>query len=358
MLRTIVVVTALLIGGHGSDEGRRGAETGPRPVQADPVRVVATLPVYADLVKKIGGAQVDVSAIAAPNEDAHFVRPKPSFALSIRRADLFITTGLDLELWAPTVLDRARNADVAEGGRGYVTAYTGIELLDIPVVADRSGGDVHIFGNPHLTTDPLRALQVARNITVGLGRVAPDRTRVWSAGLERFTEEIHRRLFGDRLMELLGGDLLERLALQGRLHTFLESEEFEGRPLISELGGWLGVAEAFRGRDIICYHKNWAYLEDRFGVRCAEFVEAKPGIPPTPGHVVSLLEKMTSERIEVILAASHYDERKVETVAERGRARSVVVALNPGGRAGVEDYFALVDSWIDGLALAFAGPGA
>ena len=158
-------------------------------------------------------------------------------------------------------------------------------------------------------------------------------------------------------MELLGGDLLEQLALQGTLHAFLEGEEFEGRPLISELGGWLGVAEAFRGRDIICYHKNWAYLEDRFGVRCADFVEAKPGIPPTPGHVASLLEKMTSEGIGVILAASHYDERKVEMVAQRGVARSVIVPMNPGGRAGADDYFALVDIWVDGLAQAFAGPG-
>ena len=266
MLKIIAAVTAL------------GLVVGEAAGQADPVRVVATLPVYGDLVEKIGGAEVDVSAIAAPNEDAHFVRPKPSFALSIRRADLFITTGLDLELWAPTVLDRAGNADVSEGGRGYVTAYTGIELLDIPVAADRSGGDVHIFGNPHLTTDPLRALQVARNITVGLRRVAPNRTRVWNAGLARVTAEIHRRLFGDRLVELLGGDLLEQLTLQGTLHAFLEGEEFEGRPLISQLGGWLGVAEAFRGRDIICYHKNWAYLEDRFGLRCADFVEAKPGI--------------------------------------------------------------------------------
>ena len=298
MLRIIAAVIAL------------GSMVGEGSAQANPVRVVATLPVYADLVEKIGGAEVDVSAIAAPNEDAHFVRPKPSFALSIRRADLFITTGLDLELWAPTVLDRAGNSGVSEGGRGYVTAYTGIELLDIPVSADRSGGDVHIFGNPHLTTDPLRALQVARNITVGLGRVAPDRTGVWNAGLARVAAEIHRRLFGDRLVELLGGDLLEQLALQGTLHEFLEDEEFEGRPLISQLEGWLGVAEAFRGRDIICYHKNWAYLEDRFGVRCADFVEAKPGIPPTPGHVASLLEKMTSEGIGVILAASHYDRTK------------------------------------------------
>jgi ABC-type Zn uptake system ZnuABC Zn-binding protein ZnuA len=345
MLRTIAAITAL------------GLLAGEASAQADPVRVVTTLPVYADLVEKIGGAEVEVSAIAAPNEDAHFVRPKPSFALSIRRADLFITTGLDLEIWAPTVLDRAGNADVAEGGRGYVTAYTGIELLDIPVAADRSGGDVHVFGNPHLTTDPLRALQVARNITVGLGRVAPDRTGVWNAGLASLAADIHRRLFGDRLVELLGGDLLEQLALQGSLHTFLEAEEFEGRRLISELGGWLGAAEAFRGRDIICYHKNWAYLEDRFGVRCAEFVEAKPGIPPTPGHVASLLAKMTSEGITVILAAAYYDERKVETVAERGMARSVVVPMNPGGRAGVDDYFALVDMWVDGLAQAFAGSG-
>ena len=346
MLRIITAVITL------------GLTMGEGAAQADPVRVVAALPVYADLAEKIGGAEVDVSAIAAPNEDAHFVRPKPSFAVSIRRADLFITTGLDLELWAPIVLDRAGNADVSEGGRGYVTAYTGIELLDIPVAADRSGGDVHIFGNPHVTTDPLRALQVARNITVGLGRVAPDRTADWNAGLARVEAEIHRRLFGARLVELLGGDLLEQLALQGTLHSFLEGEEFEGRPLISELGGWLGVAEAFRGRDIICYHKNWAYLEDRFGVRCADFVEAKPGIPPTPRHVASLIEKMTNEGIGVILAASHYDERKVETVAQRGMARSVVVPMNPGGRAGVDDYFALVDTWVDGLAQAFAGPGA
>ena len=345
MLRIIAPVMVLgLLAGEGA-------------AQADPVQVVTTLPVYADLVRKIGGAAVEVSAIAAPNEDAHFVRPKPSFALSIRRADLFVTTGLDLDVWAPTVLDRAGNADVAEGGRGYVTAYTGIELLDIPVTADRSGGDVHIFGNPHLTTDPLRALQVARNIAVGLGRVAPDRSAVWNAGLARFEAEIHRRLFGDRLVELLGADLLEQLALQGNLHSFLESEEFEGRPLLTQLGGWLGVAEAFRGRDIICYHKNWAYLENRFGVRCAEYVEAKPGIPPTPGHVAALLEKMSNEGIRVLLAASYYDERKVETVAQRGMARSVVVPMNPGGRAGVDDYFALVGTWVNDLSQAFAGSG-
>jgi len=319
-----------------------------------PVRVVATLPVYADLAKTIGRTEVEVTSIASPNEDAHFVRPKPSFAVSVRRADLFITTGMDLELWAPTVLDRAGNAGVSEGGLGYVTAYTGIELLDIPASVDRSQGDVHIFGNPHVTTDPLRALQVARNITVGLKRVAPDRSQVWDAGLASLTEEIHRRLFGDRLMELLGGDLLEQLALQGNLHSFLGGEEFEGRPLIGELGGWLAIAEAFRGSDIICYHKNWAYLEDRFGVRCAEFVESKPGIPPTPRHVASLIERMTGEGISVLLAASYYDRRKVESVADRGEATPVIVPMNPGANPGADDYFSLVDAWVNGLARAFS----
>ena len=211
--------------------------------QAAPVRVVTTLPVYAELVREVGGAEVEVSSIASPNEDAHFVRPKPSFALALRRADAFVTTGLDLELWVPTLLDRAGNTAVLEGGRGYITAYTGIQLLDIPVAADRGTGDVHIFGNPHLTTDPLRTLQIARNITVGLKRVAPDRADHFDRGLADLAERIHRRLFGDRLIELLGAETLEQLALGGNLFDFLEDNEFEGVRLIDELGGWLAAAE-------------------------------------------------------------------------------------------------------------------
>ena len=244
------------------------------------MRVVTTLPIYAELVREIGGAEVEVSSIANPNEDAHFVRPKPSFALDLRRAEVFVTTGLDLELWVPTLLDRAGNTAVLEGGRGYITAYTGVQLLDIPVAADRSAGDVHIFGNPHLTTDPLRTLQVARNITVGLKRVAPDRADHFDRGLADLADRIHSRLFGDRLIELLGAETLEQLALGGNLFEFLEGNEFDGVTLIDQLGGWFAAAESFRNRQIICYHKNWAYLEERFQVRCADYVEAKPGIPP------------------------------------------------------------------------------
>ena len=324
----------------------------------EPVRVVATLPVYGSIARAIGGDQVQVNSIADPNEDAHFVRPKPSFALDLRRADLFVTTGLDLELWVPALLDRAGNSDVLEGGPGYVTAYTGIKLLDIPASADRSQGDIHIYGNPHLHTDPLRALQVARNITTGLKRVAPDRAARFDQGLAAYTRETYRRLFGERLVEMLGGEALEQLALSGNLFPFLDRQEFEGRPLRSYLGGWLQEAADFRGQRMICYHKDWAYFEERFGVTCADYVESKPGIPPTPRHVARLIGLMRDEGIRVVIAPSYYSEDQVGQVAERGGGVPLVVPFYPNPQVGIATYFDLVDHWIDEVDEAFEDAGA
>jgi ABC-type Zn uptake system ZnuABC Zn-binding protein ZnuA len=346
MLRTFILASVALVSAHP-------APVAAAPLQQDPVRVVTTLPVYASLAREIGSTDVEVSSIADPNEDAHFVRPKPSFAADLRRADLFVTTGLDLELWVPTLLDRAGNSNVLEGGRGYVAAFPGITLLDVPTAADRSAGVVHIYGNPHPTTDPLRTLQLARNITAGLKRVAPTRAARFDRGLASFTDRLYQRLFGQRLVEVLGGPTLERLALNGTLFDFLETNELDGAPLIDALGGWLGDAEVFRGRQIICYHKNWAYFEDRFGVRCADYVEAKPGIQPTPGHVSELISRMRDEDIGILLAASYFQRSRVETIASRGGATLVQVPLSPGVVAQAGDYFSLVDLWIGSLARAF-----
>ena len=324
----------------------------------DPVRVVTTLSVYADLARAVGGDEVVVTSIASPREDAHFVRPKPSFARDLRRAELFVTTGLDLELWVPTLLDRAGNADVAEGGRGYVTAYTGIRLLEIPASADRSSGDVHLFGNPHLTTDPLRSLRIARNITAGLKRVAPDRASHFESRMTSFEDGLYRRLFGNDLVDAIGGETLERLANAGTLMSFLAANELGGEPLLGLLGGWMKQAEVFRGRDMICYHKNWVYFEDRFGVRCANYVEAKPGIPPTPRHVGELIEQMRGQGLQVLLGANYFDVNKIETVAERGGAVPVVVALYSDGTSGADGYFSVVDNWVTQLAEAFRRSGS
>jgi len=352
-LLSAAVSATVLIAALG-DPGALGGQQS----SAEPLRVVATLPVYASVIREIGGSSVEVSAIADPREDAHFVRPKPSFARDLRNAQLFITTGLDLELWVPALLDKAANPDVLEGGKGYVAAYPGIKLLDIPATADRSAGDIHLFGNPHLYTDPLRVLQVARNITVGMKRVDPARSGVYDQGLARFQRRIYGRLFGDRLVELLGGETLERLALSGNLLSFLEGNAHEGEPLTSFLGGWLAAAAPFRGGQMICYHKNWAYFEDRFQVRCAEYVEAKPGIPPTPGHVARLIELMRNQGIRVLLAGEYFDERKVHQVADRGEATAVIVPVQPGADPDVPDYFSLVDRWVNDLAAAFSRGGS
>ena len=111
---------------------------------------------------------------------------------------------------------------------------------------------------------------------------------------------------------------------------------------------------AFRGEKIICYHKNWAYFEKRFGVTCVDYVEAKPGIPPTPGHVAGLMDLMRNQGIDVLLAANYFDPSRVQAVARRANATAVRVPLQPGG-ADAPSYFDLVDLWVRSLAAAFEG---
>jgi ABC-type Zn uptake system ZnuABC Zn-binding protein ZnuA len=328
------------------------ASASPALAVQDPVRVVATLPVYASIVREIGGNAVNVSSIADPREDAHFVRPKPSFAADIRRADMFITTGLDLELWVPALLDRAANSNVSEGGRGYVTAYTGVRLLEVPTNADRSAGDIHIYGNPHVYTDPLNTIQVARNITAGLKKVAPERAAAWDRGLASFVDGIYRRLYGDRLVDIVTGEGLANLSRQGNLFSFLQSTPYEGTPLIEMLGGWMKQAAPLRDAEVICDHRNWAYFTDRFGMDCVDYLEPKPGIPPTPGHVARLIDTMRTRNIDVIVAATYFGRDKVQTVAQRSGARAVMIPFQTGDGPGLGSYADLVDRWIGDLTTA------
>ena len=152
----------------------------------------------------------------------------------------------------------------------------------------------------------------------------------------------------------MGGETLATLDAQGRLIPFLEERTFEGRPLMSFLGGWHATAAAFRGQQVVCYHKNWAYFENRFALTCVDYVEAKPGIPPTPGHVGDLIQLMKTKDIHVLLAANYFGRTKVEAVARRGNATAVIVPLQPGSDA-VPTYIDVVDAWVNGLAAAFRG---
>ena len=323
-------------------------------VVAAPVRVVTTIPVYASIAELVGGDRVEARSISRGDEDAHFVKPKPSFALMLRDADLFVTTGLDLELWAPVLIDKSGNRRIREGRPGYVSASQGLQLLDVPETVDRSGGDVHIYGNPHVFTSPLLVKSIAANIAAGLVRVDPDGVADYDAGLAHFEQRVDDSLYGSELVQLLGSETLDSLTRQGKLISFLASEEYQGQKLTGKLGGWMGRSLDFRGKKIVAYHKNWIYLTELFGLEVIGYVEPKPGIPPSARHVHGLIGQIERDGVQVLLAASYFGVSKIETIAERAGCRAVIVPMGPNG-SGPRDYFELVDLWIDSLSRAFAG---
>src|SRR5205823_2462366 len=228
----------------------------PPPVRApvaDKVKVVTSLTTYGAIAREIVGDRGIVSSIATGDENPHYVQPKPSFVPLLGQADVFVTTGLDLELWVPALLDKANNPKVTEGGPGYVAAYAGIDLLDVPTSYSRAQGDIHVYGNPHIWTSPLNAVQIARNILTGLKRVSPQNDEYFTQREKDFEERIYQALFGDELVKLLSGPTLADLDRQGKLFDFLKTKQYQGAPLLNRLGGWLKEAMPFRGKPVACY---------------------------------------------------------------------------------------------------------
>jgi ABC-type Zn uptake system ZnuABC Zn-binding protein ZnuA len=320
------------------------------------VKVVATLPSYASIAGIVGGDRVETFAISRPDEDAHFVKPKPSLALMLKDADLFVTTGLDLELWAPTLVDKSGNRRIRDGELGFVAAAEGVRMLEVPANPSRAAGDIHVYGNPHIHTSPINAKVIATNIVAGLIRVDPDGAEIYEANLKVFRHRIDVALYGEKLVNLLGSDVLDPLAEKSTLIPFLENKTYEGRPLSERLGGWFARARSLRGKRIIAYHKNWIYLATLLGIEIADYVEPKPGIPPSARHVHELIRKIQGEGIRVLLSATYFDPAKPRAIAERTGCTVVRAPLQPGGdEAG--DYLQMMDLWVSRL-LDASGAGA
>jgi len=321
------------------------------------LNVVTTLPDYAFLAKEIGGERVSVRAIVKGNQDAHFIRPKPSFAVALRNADVLVATGLDLELWLQTVIDHSGNGKIRSGQPGYVAASYGMNLLEKPKVISRIEGGLHIYGNPHVTSSPVNMKVAATNITIGLTKNDPAGKELYQQNLERLLEKIDEHLFGTRLVEMLGGDTLCSLAKQGKLIPFLQEHRFQGKPLIEYLSGWTGKMLPLRGVPIVTYHKNWVYFTRLFGLEQVGTIEPKPGIPPSAKHVTELVNTMRQRNVRMILAANYFDEQKVRAVANRVDAAAVIVPIYVGGVPGTDSYFKLVDYWINELLKAARAKG-
>ncbi len=345
MTFTSLFILAALLGGSPAPP--------PRSPAVAPIKLVTSLTTYGAIAREIIGERGTVTSIAQGDEDPHFVQPKPSFVAILRNADLFVTTGMDLELWVPALLDRAGNRKIMDGGPGYVAAFRGIDLMEVPTSLSRAQGDIHVDGNPHIHTDPVNGIIIARNILAGLQRVSPENGSYYAGREQDFEKRVLEATIGAPLVGILTPATAFDLLKSNKLLDFLAQQKYQGKPLTAQLAGWLKQSEVFRGKQMACYHKEWAYFSRRYDIECVTYIEAKPGIPPTPGHVQQVIQLMRDRKIPVLFASNYFDRKQIQQVAERTGAKAVIVPENTQGAPGVNTYFDLMNTWVSNLAIGF-----
>ena len=208
-------------------------------------------------------------------------------------------------------------------------------------------------GNPHIHTDPVNGIFIGRNILAGLQRVSPENSSYFASREQDFEKRVLEATMGPTLVAALTPATAFELLRTDKLDDFLGKQKYQGKPLAAQLGGWLKQAQVFRGKEMACYHKEWAYFSHRYQIECVTFIEAKPGIPPTPGHVQEVIALMRQRKIPVLFASNYFDRKQIEQVAQRTGAKAVIVPENTAGAPGVNTYFDLMNTWVSNLAAAF-----
>jgi zinc/manganese transport system substrate-binding protein len=271
--------------------------------KADAIKVVTTTTDTRSITELIGGNKVSVTSIATGYQNPHFVDPKPSYIIGLSNADMFVTVGLDLETgWSPQLLASSRNTKIQRGSPGYVDASIGIPLLQVPTSANRAEGDIHIYGNPHYWLDPMNGKIIARNIADGLERVDPSNKTFYETNLKNFDDQID-----------------------------------------AKMKDWQTKLAPFRGTKLIAYHNEWVYFETRFGLKIVDFMEPKPGIPPTPSQLVKVINEIKSNNIKVIISSPYFTTSSSDVVSKQTGAKELTLATSVGAFSSVKNYFDLFD---------------
>ena len=279
---------------------------------ADKIRVIATTTDLKSLTEAVGRDLVEVDALARGTQNPHDLEVRPSLMVKVRRADVLVVNGLDLDNWVDVVVQGANNARVNPGAPGRVDASRGIPVLEVPTTrVDRSMGDVHPLGNPHYTLDPGMTPIITGNILDGLARAAPQ----------------HRAAF-----ERNRQDFLARL-----------------EPALAQ---WTKTLEPFRGAKTVTYHADWIYFLTRFGLVQVGAVEDRPGIPPTPSHLTQLIRRMKDDKVKVVIVEPWNDQKLAARVAEEAGAKALVLAAGVGSLKGADSYLDAVAYNVNTLAQA------
>ena len=284
----------------------------PPAAAADKIRVVATIPDLKALTEEVGGNLVEVESLARGTQNAHELEIRPSLMLKLRRADLLVENGLELDSWAEVAVQGANNPKIVRGAPGRIDASRGIQVLDVPAArVDRSMGDVHPLGNPHYSLDPGMAPIITQNIVDGLARFAPE---------HRAAFEKNREAFLARLNEAMAR--------------------------------WTRALEPLKGARVVVYHPQWIYILNRFGLTQAATLEDRPGIPASPAHLTRVIRQMKEERIRVIIVEPWNDVKLATRVADEAGAKAVVLASMVGGVKGADSYIGAIDHNVNALVAA------
>ena len=316
---------------------------------AEPLKVCATTPDLSSIIQEIGGQEVEVVVFCRGTEDAHFVEARPSFVRELSAADLYIQTGLELEIgWAPVLLRGARNADVQPGAVGYLDASRAIEPRDLPTgPLDRSQGDVHPLGNPHYLLDPVNGLKVARLVRDKLTALRPDKKGYFEERYGDFRGRLATLLIGDQLASTYDVEKLMLLRDHGRLDAFLEQQ---GQ--LELLGGWLGRMRPLKGEPVVADHNMWSYFAARFGLEVIGYMEPRPGLTPTTRHLGDLVRAMQQRGVKLVIASPYFPDRHAAFLAEHTGARAVVLAHQVRAIDGADDYLSMFERNVAALEAA------
>ncbi|HWP58875.1 MAG TPA: metal ABC transporter substrate-binding protein [Candidatus Acidoferrales bacterium] len=273
-----------------------------RAAHAQPIRVITTIPDLADIAKQIGKELVNVESLARGVEFMHAVPVKPSFVPKLNRADVLVVMGLDLEAsWLPALLEVAGNRRILPGQPGYIDCSVGVNVIEVPARLDRAEGDLHPKGNPHYNLDPYNGKIIAENIAAGLARNFPQHRQAFEKNLKAYTAELDR---------------------------------WTAR--------WEELATPLKGVKIVTYHLEWSYFARRFGLEPVGTIEVKPGIEPTPNHLLALVQKMQQEKVKLIIYGPQSDRFPRQLASQTG-AKALKLPDMVGGEPRADSYIKMID---------------
>jgi zinc/manganese transport system substrate-binding protein len=285
------------------------------PARAD-LKVATSLTDLASVAQFVGGKHVSAQSLCRGYEDPHFVPAKPSLMKAIQRADVFVSTGLELDSgWLPLVLPGSRNPKIQPGAKGFVDGSQGVDVLEKPVgTVSRAEGDIHPLGNPHYYADPKSLEVVASHLADVFSELDPANAADYAANAKAFQEKME-----------------------------------------ASLARWEQVMAPYKGATVVTYHKNFVYFADRFGLKLFGTVEPKPGIPPSPHYISELAQKMKKEGVKAVLYQPYYNADASNKMAKLAGGVAVEIATEVGGLPGTDDVFSKFDVLVSSVAGALSG---